>query len=122
MVERDQARQNGIGRAVLGAGLVLAPGLAGRVWLGDDAATSGAKVAARALGIRDIALGVGLVMALEKKDPVRNWVIGAAAADAIDAAATLIAWSDLPKAGRLAVLALATGSAVQMGLLARQVK
>lgn len=120
MDERDMARQNGIGRAVLGAGLVLAPGLAGRVWLGDDASTSGAKVAARALGIRDIALGVGLVMALENKQPARNWVIGAAAADAIDAAATLIAWRDLPRAGRLGVLALAAGSAVQMGVLARQ--
>ena len=120
MDDRDQARANGIGRAALGAGLVLAPGLAGRVWLGSDASSAGAKVAARALGIRDVALGVGLVLALQKRDPARTWVAGAAAADAIDAAATLIAWPNLPRAGRLAVLAMAAGSTVQMGLLARK--
>ena len=121
MDERDLARTNGIGRALIGASLVLAPRLTTRAWLGDDASSAGTKVAARALGIRDLALGIGLVMALERRDPVRNWVAAAAAADGVDAAATLLAWGDLPRAGRVGVLALATGSAVQMGLLARRV-
>ena len=120
MDDRDQARANGIGRALLGAGLVLAPGLAGRAWLGSDASSAATKVAARALGIRDVALGAGLLMALDKREPARNWVAGAAAADAIDAAATLLAWNSLPRAGRLGVLAMAAGSTVQMGLLARR--
>lgn len=122
MDERDQARTNGIGRAVVGTGLVLAPGLAGRVWLGADASTDAAKVASRALGIRDLALGAGLVMALDKREPIRAWVAGAAAADAVDAAATLIAWRKLPRAGRLMVLAMAVGSAVHMGVLAQKVE
>lgn len=121
MDEHDQVRANAIGRAVVGAGLVGAPGLAGRLWLGSDAETTGAKVALRALGIRDVALGAGLLMAIEKREPARNWVAAAAAADAIDAAATLIAWGRLPRAGRALVLALAASSTVQMALLARRV-
>ena len=113
---------NGIGRAAIGAGLMLAPGIAARGWIGDEASSPNTKVVVRALGIRDLVLGAGLVMALEDKGPVRNWIAAAAAADAVDAAATVVAWSELPRVGRIGILALAAGSAVQMGLLARQVK
>lgn len=121
MDDRDLARINGIGRALLGAGLVMAPGIAARTWIGDASSASGAQVVARALGIRDVALGAGLLWALQRDEPAYAWVAAAAAADAIDAGATLIGWSDLPKAGRVGVLALAAGSAVQMGLLARRI-
>ena len=120
MEDRDLAKVNGVGRAVLGAAFVVAPGL-GRVWLGSDASQSTTKAVARALGVRDLALGTGLVMALQNDEPARNWVTSAAVADAVDTAATLIAWPDLPRAGRLLVLGMAVGSAVQMGLLSRRV-
>lgn len=120
MDDRDAARFNGIGRAVLGAGLVLAPGLVARGWIGGDASSAGPKVIARALGIRDVALGAGLIWALQNDEPIQTWVAGAAAADAIDAAATALAGSDLPRLGRLGVFALAATSAVQMGMIARR--
>jgi hypothetical protein len=45
-------------------------------------------------------------------------VAGSAASDVVDAAVTLAFWKSLPRVGRFIVLALAAGSAVQMGTLA----
>lgn len=117
MDARQLARTNGIGRAVIGAALVAAPAVAARGWVGDDGGPA-VRVIGRALGIRDLALGAGLLQALDSGAPVRPWIAAAAAADAIDAAATLLNWRDLPPVGRALILALAAGSAVQMGALA----
>jgi hypothetical protein len=118
---RDLAKTNGIGRIALGAGLVLAPGLAARVWVGDDASHTGSKVLAAALGARDVALGIGLLVALEGDGPARGWLEGAALADAVDFAATLAAGSGIPRVGRLGVLAVAGASAVQCAIASRSV-
>jgi hypothetical protein len=115
------AKTNGIGRIALGAGLALAPGIAARTWVGDDASRTGAKVLAAALGARDVALGVGLLVALNGDGPARGWLEGAALADAVDFAATLAAGAAIPRAGRIAVLALAGGSAVQCAIMSRSV-
>jgi hypothetical protein len=119
--QKKLARTNGIGRAVIGATLTLAPALATRGWIGDKAASGpGGQVLGRALGIRDLVIGAGLLWAQDRKEPEHAWLVAAAAADTVDAAATLLNWNDLPKAGRIAILAIAAGSAVQMGLLAAQ--
>ncbi len=120
MDERGLARSNAIGRGLFGAGLVIAPGLAARHWIGDDASGGGVKVVMRALGIRDLVLGAGLLWALSNDEPIHAWVTGGAAADAVDAVATAVAGDDLPPLGRFGVLALATKSAVQMALIARR--
>lgn len=115
---------NGIGRAAIGAALLAAPALVTQGWLGDDARTDAARVLGRALGARDAALGLGLVGALAtgKRGAAQPWLQAAALADAVDAAATLLAWKRLPPAGRAGVLALAAGSAIQCAVLAGQVK
>jgi hypothetical protein len=115
------AKTNGIGRVALGAGLMLAPGLAGRSWVGDDASRTGAKVFASALGARDVAIGAGLIWALEQDEPAHAWLVGAALADLVDFAATLAAGDAIPKAARYGILALAGASAVQCAVLARSV-
>ncbi len=115
------AKTNGIGRVALGAGLMLAPGLAGRRWVGDDASRTGAKVFASALGARDVAIGAGLIWALEQDEPAHAWLLGAALADLVDFAATLAAGDAIPKAARYGILALAGASAVQCAVLARSV-
>ena len=120
MDDRDLARINAVGRAVLGAGLLLAPKLAARGWIGDDAALPGTQVVTRALGIRDVALGAGLLWALQNDEPVRAWITGAAAADAIDPprrspAATICRRSDGSAYSRSPA-----GSAIQMAVLARR--
>jgi hypothetical protein len=112
------AKTNGIGRVVVGAALVAAPTIVARSWVGDDGGGPAAKVIGRALGIRDVALGAGLLRALDRDQPARGWMAAAALADTIDAAATLLNWRDLPPVGRTLVLVLAAQSAVQMGVLA----
>jgi hypothetical protein len=118
MDARTLAKTNGIGRALLGASMVVAPTITGRLWIGDDGEGPATKVLGRALGIRDVVIGAGLIQALDARAPTRGWIAAAAAADAIDAGATLLNWRDLPPVGRALVLALAAGSAVQMGVLA----
>ena len=54
------ARGLALNRISFGAGLILAPGLYARTWVGKDAARHDAtKLLARALGARDLALGAG---------------------------------------------------------------
>ena len=111
------ARLNGIGRAVLGAAMVVAPGAITRLWM-DVGATRETQILGRTHGVRDIALGAGLVWAIDRGEPAQAWMAGAALSDVVDAGATLSQWKTLPPTGRLLVLALATSSAVQMGMLA----
>ena len=117
MSGRDLARLNGIGRAVLGAAMVAAPGAVTRLWM-DTSGSVEAKMLGRTHGVRDIALGAGLVWALERDEPAQAWMAGAALSDLVDAGVTLSQWRTLPPSGRLLVMALATSSAVQMGALA----
>jgi hypothetical protein len=121
MDAREMARTNGFGRIALGAGLTLAPALAARAWVGSDATSTGAKVLASALGARDVALGLGVVLALKNDAPARGWMEGAALADAVDFAATALAGSGIPKASRWGIMARAGASAVQCAVIARTV-
>jgi hypothetical protein len=114
---RDVALTNGIGRIVLGTGLMLAPRLAGGSWVGGDAERPGAQVFASALGARDVALGAGLVWALQRDEPAHAWLVGAALADAVDFTRTLLAGDDIPRGARAGVLAIAGASAVGCALL-----
>jgi hypothetical protein len=103
-------------RIGFGAGMVLAPGLVGRTWIaGDEARRPAAKLLARALGVRDLAIGLGVVIALDRGAPVRGWLEAAALSDAVDLAATLLAG----RAARRGVALVAAGSAVGCTMLAR---
>jgi hypothetical protein len=108
---------NGIGRAALGASMVIAPRSVVRAWIGSRYGIE-SKVFARTHGARDLALGAGLIWAIERKEPVHPWVTASAIADVVDAAVTLAFWNELPRVGRWVVLGMAAGSAVQMGALA----
>ena len=107
------------GRMAFGAAFLLAPGLAGRMWIGDDAKRGAAKVAVRALGARDLALGLGVVIALDRGAPVRGWLEAGALADTADFAGSLIAGDSIPETARRGTLAIAGGSAAAGVALAR---
>jgi hypothetical protein len=122
-MDRDQARQLAeaiaIGRIAIGIAAIVAPTVPMRPWVGRDFAWQPrAKLLSRSLGARDLALGVGVMLALRHKAPVRGWVEGAALADAGDALATLLAFPKLPKSGRWLVLASAVGAAAAARLAA----
>ena len=44
------------------------------MWIGADAARRPVKVLARAFGARDLAIGLGVVIALDRGTPVRGWI------------------------------------------------
>lgn len=105
-----------MGRIVLGAGLVLAPRTVARRWIGAGASAPGITVTARALGARDLALGVGVLRALDRGEPVRGWVLAGAWSDALDAGAALAAARQVglrraAPAAALAVVAAVAGAA-----------
>jgi hypothetical protein len=111
------ARALGAGRAVVGAGLLVAPSLAAQ-WVGDDARGKGARVITRALAARDAALGLGTLASAHDPAQLRRWLVASSACDAADFAATLAGPRSparslvLTLAGAAAVAGLGTAAAV----------
>jgi hypothetical protein len=92
--------------------MLVAPGLAGRSWIGGDALRPATKLVIRAFGGRDLALGLGVAIALDRGAPVRGWLEGSALADVADFVATLLAGDSIPAGARKGVAVLAAGSAL----------
>ena len=120
MEARELALWHARGRQLVAAAFLLAPGLAGSAWIGHDARRRPVKVLARAFGARDLAIGLGVVIALDRGAPVRGWIEAGVLSDAIDAAASLLAGSSIPPAIRWPCVALGAGSAALGALLAPQ--
>ena len=95
--DEDLARGFGWLRVLLGFALFLFPGLTTKTWTGekpDDALTN---LAVRGMGARDMAIGAGLLTAMERGAPVRGWLEAGAMVDAGDALGTLFSWRGLGK-------------------------
>jgi hypothetical protein len=101
-----------LGRVGLGAAALLAPRPLLAPWLGASVPRTTAKVTGRALGGRDLALGAGTAWTLTHGGDARPWILAGGAADAVDAAATLLAGRRLPVTGRCLVATAAAGSAL----------
>jgi hypothetical protein len=82
------------------------------MWTGSEDADFPVDLVARGMGARDIALGVGTLIALESGANPRGWLEAGALADAGDAIGTLAAWGDLPGLRRLLLLASEVGAAL----------
>jgi hypothetical protein len=119
MEPRDLAILQARGRIAVGLAFLVAPSLAGRLWVGDDARPAGARVLGRAFGARDLALGLGVVIALDRGAPVRGWLEASVLADASDFTAGLLGAEALPRRLRPGVLALGAGSAALAAWLSR---
>jgi hypothetical protein len=114
---RDIARAYGAGRVALGTGLLVAPGLLGRPWLGRTAAEPAGQVALRALGARDLIIGGIALHTVDHPEVGPRWQRTCAAVDAVDAVATVLARRSLPPVGSALVAALATaGAATGVGV------
>ena len=119
MTARRAVQGLALSRVAIGATLVVAPERVTEGWIGRDAERPGARVLGRAVGMRDLALGAGALVALRRGDSAWGWLAGAAAADAADFGATVAAGRRLPALGRYAVPAIAGGSAVMHVALGR---
>lgn len=99
-----------LGRVALGLAAIAKPGLPAKPWIGAvPAATPAATVLGRALGGRDVALGL-LALAARSDRARRLTVSMGALADGVDMAATLLSWKDLPRGGRMMILAVTVGA------------
>lgn len=107
------ARALALGRCAIGTSLVVAPRTIGALWLGDSAGPGGIPLL-RALGVRDVVLGLGTLDALDTEGPAQTWVAAGASVDAVDAAGLLLATPEMPRRA-WAVVALAAGAAVLGG-------
>ncbi len=120
MLLRDGATAVAAGRVALGLTALAWPSGPARPWVGAAAADDLAvRVFGRALGARDLALGLGALAALRRPagtpgsgGSAAAWVAAGALSDALDVAASLAAWRELPRAGRWLVVASAGGAAV----------
>lgn len=117
MEARDVALALARGRIAIGAAFALAPGSAGRLWIGGDASRPAVKIVTRALGARDMALGLGTVIALDRGAPVRGWLEASTLADAADLVGTLLAGNSIsPTARRTTVLVAGVSAALGAAL------
>jgi hypothetical protein len=101
------------GRIGIGISALVAPSLSARPWIGSDAGAPGTRLLARAMGGRDLALGIGALRGLGLSDAeARPWVALGGMADAIDGLATVLAFGSLPRRRRWGILATTVGAAV----------
>jgi hypothetical protein len=112
MTPRDAVRVLAAGRVAVGAAFLAAPALAGRGWIGDDAARPGAQVILRALGVRDLILGMLTLHVAHRPGVGYRTVATCAAADLVDFGATFAAREHLPPAAATGAMAMAGGAAV----------
>lgn len=121
-LSRQAATAVAAGRVALGVVALVRPSVPARPWVGAAAADLPAsQVLGRALGARDLALGLGALVATAGKPPAGRWEAGpwqagawfaaGALADALDATVTLAAWRRLPRT-RWLIVAAAGGAAV----------
>lgn len=107
-----------VGRTALGAAVLAAPVRVTSHWLGEENARRRIVVyLARSLGARDLALGLAALQTLE--DPTSGPRVQGlcAMADGVDALATLLAASRLPRKGTLGTV-LSAGGASAAGFYA----
>jgi hypothetical protein len=107
-VVRTLAALISLGRFVFGAALTAQPSLLEGAWVGKQARLPGAQVLGRAVGARDLTLGLGGLQAVARDDgSVRPWLAAAAVCDTVDFGATYAAGRRIPRQARNGVLAIA---------------
>ena len=108
------------GRIAIGVMALLAPGLVGRTMTGSHRRGDVTSLFARMVGARDVGLGLGLHIALDRGAPVRGWLEASALVDGIDVAACVLARDRLrPSVFPGAVGLAATGALVSAWLARR---
>ena len=111
MTARDLARVLAAGRVAIGVGLLVAPRLSLGMWIGRDAAAGSVSAPARALGIREVALGTMALHVVDEPDVGAGLLRTLAACDAVDLLATLAVRRSLSPIGVATIAAMAVPAA-----------
>lgn len=106
----DVARILGWARVLIGVGLFLSPRQSSRFWTGHATESWIGKMSIKQIGGREIAIGAGLLRALERGEPLRPWLAASAASDATDVLAVLGAWRQMRPLQRWTFLLGAAGA------------
>ena len=103
-------------RVAIGVTALAWPLIPARPWVGATADDVAARVFGRALGARDLALGLGALAALQGPaagaGSARAWVAAGALSDALDVVASVSSWRELPRVTRWLVAVSAGGAAL----------
>ena len=108
------------GRIAIGLVSLLAPGFVGRTMTGRDGSGGGTRLFARMVGARDLGLGLGLLVALNRGAPARGWLEASAVVDGIDTTACLLAREHIRTSVLPGAVGLAGAGALLSAWLARQ--
>jgi hypothetical protein len=99
-------------RIALGIVAIAAPEVVIRTMSGRTKSPGLTPLFVRMLGGRDIALGLGTVVALDHGAPVRGWIEGSALADTVDCLASVLARHNMVPRARGATTGLSGASAI----------
>jgi hypothetical protein len=120
MGARDLAVGLAGGRVAIGVVSLLAPGLVGRAMLRRGGDARGMRLVLRVVGARDLALGLGVLVALDRDVPVSGWLRASAVVDGLDTAGSLLARHYLRPIVFPAAAGAATAGTLLSGWLAGQ--
>ena len=112
MEDRDLARLLAWGRIGIGVAGALMPARFIRMWTGRMAPAFPTDMATRGLAVRDLAIGAGLLHALDGGGNVKPWLQASAASDAADALGTLTSMKELGALRSIGLLGLEVGAAI----------
>jgi hypothetical protein len=101
------------GRVAIGLTSMLAPGAVARAMMGPDGESRGKRLFLRVVGGRDLALGLGVLAALDRPAALRGWLQAGAVVDLLDAAVCVLARDHL----RPSVFPAAAGAAASGALV-----
>jgi hypothetical protein len=105
-----------LSRVVFGIGAGIFPEKIGATWIGEAAHEPATRTILRAMGLRDIALGIGATEAA-LRDQSGPWLAVALMADLGDVTATLLSAGRIPRRGVATTTALAGSAAVAAAIL-----
>lgn len=117
MSPRTVARAIAAGRVAFGVGMLVAPRAVGRAWVGDDGDRPGASALVRALGVRDLVLGLIALHTVDHPQVGPRYQRTMVVCDAVDLLATVAVRDHVP-ATSVAGTALFAGAGVAGGLYA----
>ena len=120
MERRELAVSLARGRIAIGVVSLLAPGLVGRTIAGRAGSEGGTRLFVRMVGARDLGLGLGVLVGLDRSAPVRGWLEASAVVDGLDAAACLLARHHIRASVFPGAVGLAAAGALLSAWLARQ--
>jgi hypothetical protein len=106
-------------RFLFGVAFIAKPTLMDRAWIGKQARVPGTQLLARAVGARDLVVGLGGLHALTREGTsARPWMAAGGICDAVDFGATWAAGRTIPREARRGVLAIASVSTLLSAIAA----